>query len=52
MALVGGGVGGEEGVIPTGVLNFRKVIEFESLCVIICFSYIYLIIDGKIPFID
>ena len=44
----GGGGGGVEGTISNDVLKFRKVIEFESFCVVVCFSYIYLIIDGKI----
>ena len=43
----GGGVWG--GIITNDVLKFRQVIEFESSCVVIYFSYsIYLIIDGKI----
>ena len=29
-------------------LKFRKNIEFESLCIVICFSYIYLIIMEKV----
>ena len=37
--------GGE--VITNGVLKFRKVVEFESSCILICFSYVYLTIDGK-----
>ena len=54
MTLAGedGGGGGVEGTISNDVLKFRKVIEFESLCVVVCFSYIYLIIDGKISFIN
>ena len=28
-------------------LKFRKVIESESSCIVICFSCIHLIIDGK-----
>ena len=28
-------------------LKFRKVIEFKSSFIVICFSHIYLIIDGK-----
>ena len=35
------------GAITNDVLKFRKVIKFERLCIAICFSYIYLIIDGK-----
>ena len=35
------------GAITNDVLKFRKVIKFERLCIVICFSYIYLIIDGK-----
>ena len=34
------------------VLKFRKVIKFESSCIVICFSDIYLFIDGKISFIN
>ena len=41
MTLTGGGA------IANDVLKFRKVIEFESSCIEICFSYIYLIIDRK-----
>ena len=40
------------GAITNDVLKFIKVIEFESSCIIICFSYIYLIIDGKRSFIN
>ena len=29
------------------VLKFRKIIEFESLCIVIYFSNIYLIVDEK-----
>ena len=43
----GGGVGGGGGAIINDVLKFRKVIELESSFIVICFSYIYLIIDGK-----
>ena len=36
------------GPITNNVLKFRKVIEFESSCIIvICFSYIYLVSHGK-----
>ena len=38
--------------ITNDVLKFRKVIEFESSCIVICFSYIYLIVDGKRSFIS
>ena len=34
------------------VLKLRKVIEFASSCILICFSYIYLIIDGKMLFMN
>ena len=34
--------------ITNDVWRFRKVNEFESLYVVICSSYIYLIIDKKI----
>ena len=40
------------GAIINFVLKLRKVIEFESLCVLICFSYIYLIIGGKRSFMN
>ena len=40
------------GTITNDVLNFKKDIEFESSCIVICFSYIYLIIDGKRSFIN
>ena len=40
------------GAITNDVLRFRKVIEFESSSTIICFHYIYLIIDGKRSFIN
>ena len=33
--------------ITNDVLKFGKVIEFESSCIAICFSYIYRISDGK-----
>ena len=38
--------------IANDVLKFRKVIEFESLCIVICFSYIYLMIDRIKSFIN
>ena len=38
--------------ITNDFLKFRKVIEFEQSCIVICYSYVYLIIDGKILFID
>ena len=45
--------GWEEGEAFTNdILKFRKVIEFESLCIVICFSYIYLITDWKRSFIN
>ena len=40
-------VRGEGGAITNNVLKSRKVIEFESSCIVICFSYINLIIDEK-----
>ena len=33
--------------ITNKVLKFGKVTEFESSCIVVCFSCIYLIIDGK-----
>ena len=52
MTLSGGG-GGEGGeAITNNVLKFRKVIEFESSCIASCFSYVYLIIDGKRSFVN
>ena len=39
-------------VITNNALKFRKVIEFESSYIVICFSYIYLTIDGKRSFIN
>ena len=41
MTLVGG-EGSESGVITNDVLKFRKIIEFESSCTVIC-----LIVNGK-----
>ena len=38
------------GAITNDVLKVRKAIKFESSCIAICFSYVYLIIDGKIYF--
>ena len=38
------------GAISNNVLTFRKVIKLESSCIVICFFYIYLIIDGKRSF--
>ena len=35
------------GAITNEVLKFRKVVEFESVSIVICFSYIYQIIDEK-----
>ena len=29
------------------VLKFRKIFKFEISCAVTCFSYIYLIINGK-----
>ena len=43
----GGGGGGGGGTITNDILKFREVIEFESSCITIFFSDIYLIIDGK-----
>ena len=40
------------GTITNDVLKFSKVIEFESSCVVICFSYIYLIVDRRRSFIN
>ena len=37
-----------EGVINNDVLKFRKVIEYESSCIEICFPYICLMTDGNI----
>ena len=36
----------------TTFFKFRKVIEFESSSIVVCFSYIYLTIDGKRSFIN
>ena len=45
--------GGGGGGIANDVWKFRKVIEFESSCIVICVSYIYLVvIDGKKTFIN
>ena len=38
--------------ITNDVSKFRKVIKFGSSCIVICFSYIYLIIYGKTSFIN
>ena len=38
--------------ITNDVLKFRKLIEFESLYIVICFSYIYLILDGQRSFVS
>ena len=38
--------------ITNDILKFRKVIEFGSSCIVICFFYIYLIVDGKRSFIS
>ena len=40
------------GAITNDVLKFKKVIEFESSCIVIYLSYIYLIIDVKRSFIN
>ena len=40
------------GTITYDVLKFRKAIEFESSCNVICFSYIFSMIDGKRPLIS
>ena len=48
MTLAGAG-----GTITNDALKFRKVIEIESSCTVICFSYIYLLIlDRKRSFIN
>ena len=44
--------GGGAWAINNDVLKFRKVIEFECSCTVICISYIYLIIHGKRSFIN
>ena len=36
--------------ITNDVLKIRKIIEFQSSCIVIYFSDIYLITDGKISF--
>ena len=38
--------------IINDVFKFRNVVEFESSCVIIYLSYIYLNVDGKRSFIN
>ena len=38
--------------ITNDVLKLRKVIEFESSCILICFSYIYPIIGETGSFIS
>ena len=38
--------------VTNDVFEFRKVIKFESSCIIICFFYIYLFIDEKRSFIN
>ena len=51
MMLAGGGRGGGGGGgITDDVLKFRKVMEFQSLC--ICYSYNYLLIAEKRLFIN
>ena len=40
-------VGGEGKATNDDVLQFRKILKFESSCIVMCFSYIYLIIDEK-----
>ena len=35
------------GTVTNDVLKFKKVIGFESSCIVIYFSYIYVFIDGK-----
>ena len=48
MTLAGAG-----GSIINDALKFRKVIQIESSCTVICFSYIYLLIlDRKRSFIN
>ena len=46
----GGGRGGRgRGAVTNDILKFKKLIEFQSSHIVIFFSYIYLIIDGKNP---
>ena len=52
MTLAGGGWVWGGGSITNDVLKFRKAIIFESSCIAICFSYIFVIIDGKRSFIN
>ena len=35
------------GAITNNILKFKKVIEFESSCIAISLSYIYLMVDRK-----
>ena len=42
MTLAGG-----SGAITNDVLKFRKVNKFESSCIVICFSYICIIVGGN-----
>ena len=37
------------GVTIDDVLKFRKIIKLENSCIVMCFSYIYPIINGKKP---
>ena len=38
---------GEGRSINNDVLKFKKALEYESSCIVIWLSHIYLIIDGK-----
>ena len=40
------------GTITNDVLKFRKIIEFQSSCITISFSYVCVITDGKNSFIS
>ena len=40
------------GAVTNDVFKFRKFIEFENSCIVICFPYNYLIIEGKRSFIN
>ena len=39
--------GGRENAITNDAFKFTRIIEFESSSIVICFSYIYLMIDEK-----
>ena len=45
----GGGGGRGRGAGTKDIFKFKKLIEFQSSYIVIFFSYIYLIIDGKNP---